>query len=71
MTNAKDQACDLCGLPVPKDGLVLKTGGRDFAFCCEGCVGIWRMLNPSAAQAPVQEEADERPFGKGREELAR
>ncbi len=46
------ETCDLCGLPVLKDGLHLKTSGRDLAFCCEGCRGIWQMLNPGAAKAP-------------------
>ncbi len=50
MTNTPEQSCDLCGLPVPKDGLNLKTPERDLAFCCEGCRGIWQMLNPGTAQ---------------------
>lgn len=55
MSEAPGQTCDLCGLPVPKDGLDLRTPERDFFFCCEGCRGIWQMLNPGAAQAPDDE----------------
>jgi copper chaperone CopZ len=52
MSEAPGRTCDLCGLQVPKDGLHLKAGKKDLAFCCEGCRGIWQMLNPGAAQAP-------------------
>jgi hypothetical protein len=39
------KSCDLCGLPVEIDGfkLVAKDGQKD--FCCEGCLGIYQMLN--------------------------
>jgi len=39
------KSCDLCGLPVEIDGfkLVTKEGKKD--FCCEGCLGIYQMLN--------------------------
>lgn len=50
MNNTPGQTCDLCGLPVPKDGLHLKASGREYAFCCEGCRGIWVMLNPDAVE---------------------
>ncbi|CAA7617908.1 Transcriptional regulators [Candidatus Terasakiella magnetica] len=49
MSATKGLVCDLCGLPVLKDGLHLKAGEKDFAFCCEGCRGIWVMLNPDVA----------------------
>jgi hypothetical protein len=49
MNKAQEQTCDLCGLPVAKDGLHLEAGEKDLAFCCEGCRGIWVMLNPEAA----------------------
>jgi hypothetical protein len=44
------EACDLCGLPVLKDGLHLKTVEKEMAFCCEGCRGIWVMLNPDTVK---------------------
>jgi hypothetical protein len=48
MSEAPEQTCDLCGLPVLKDGLYLNVGVKQKAFCCEGCRGIWGMLNPDA-----------------------
>lgn len=50
MSKSPEQNCDLCGLPVPKDGIHLKAGDEDKAFCCEGCRGIWVMLNPDAVK---------------------
>ncbi|MEI6745510.1 MAG: heavy metal translocating P-type ATPase metal-binding domain-containing protein [Methylococcaceae bacterium] len=40
------KACDLCGLTVEVSGfcLKLKTGEKK-DFCCEGCKGIYQMLN--------------------------
>ena len=40
------KACDLCGLAVEVSGfcLKLKTGEKK-DFCCEGCKGIYQMLN--------------------------
>ena len=45
MSNARELACDLCSLPVPPQGPHLKSGNRELVFCCEGCRGIWQMLN--------------------------
>ncbi|TAN63477.1 MAG: metal-binding protein [Magnetospirillum sp.] len=45
MSEARELACDLCSLPVPPHGPHLKFGNRELAFCCEGCRGIWQMLN--------------------------
>jgi len=44
MTEIK-KACDLCGLPVETPGFTLKTQEGDKAFCCEGCKGIYQLLN--------------------------
>jgi hypothetical protein len=44
MTDTK-KACDLCGLPVETPGFTLKTKEGDKAFCCEGCKGIYQLLN--------------------------
>ncbi len=37
--------CDLCGLPVEVDGFSLTTRSGPKRFCCEGCFGIFQMLN--------------------------
>jgi hypothetical protein len=37
--------CDLCGLPLPRKPWLLQTPERSYAFCCEGCLGIFRMLH--------------------------
>jgi hypothetical protein len=37
--------CDLCGLPVGLQDISLPTPERTFRFCCEGCRGIYQMLN--------------------------
>lgn len=37
--------CDLCGLPVEVPNFTLKTKEGKKAFCCEGCLGIYQMLN--------------------------
>lgn len=37
--------CDLCGLPVGLHDFSLATPERTFRFCCEGCKGIYQMLN--------------------------
>ena len=44
MTDTK-KVCDLCGLPVETSGFTLKTKEGDKAFCCEGCKGIYHLLN--------------------------
>lgn len=37
--------CDLCGLPVEIEGFTLLTKEGKKDFCCEGCQGIYEMLN--------------------------
>lgn len=37
--------CDLCGLTVEVPNFTLKTKEGDKSFCCEGCLGIYQMLN--------------------------
>jgi hypothetical protein len=44
MTDTK-KVCDLCGLPVEVPGFTLKTNEGDKNFCCEGCKGIYQLLN--------------------------
>ncbi len=38
-------SCDLCGLPVEIPDFHLKTKEGTKQFCCEGCLGIYRMLH--------------------------
>jgi hypothetical protein len=44
MTEEK-KSCDLCGLAVEVDGFKLATKEGQKDFCCEGCLGIYQMLN--------------------------
>ena len=37
--------CDLCSLPVGVNPFCLVSSARTFAFCCEGCKGIYQMLH--------------------------
>lgn len=40
------KACDLCSLTVEVLGFTLKLKtGEQKVFCCEGCKGIYQMLN--------------------------
>ena len=43
--NDTNKVCDLCGLVVETTGFTLKTKEGDKAFCCEGCKGIYQLLN--------------------------
>jgi len=51
-----NMACDLCSLPVGRRPFMLETPERTFAFCCEGCKGIYQMLHQ------IKEAGD--PLGK-------
>lgn len=37
--------CDLCSLEVEVSGFKLNTKDGEKQFCCEGCMGIYEMLN--------------------------
>jgi len=39
------KSCVLCGLPVEVSGFSLATKEGNKDFCCEGCKGIYQMLN--------------------------
>ena len=39
------RSCDLCGLDVGAKPFPLDHAGQALQFCCEGCRGIYRMLN--------------------------
>lgn len=44
-------ACDLCNLPVEVSGFELMTVTGLKRFCCEGCEGVYKMLNADALVA--------------------
>lgn len=44
MTDPK-KPCDLCSLPIGVTPFSLAVAGRTLDFCCEGCLGIYQMLN--------------------------
>ncbi len=59
-SEAEPQPCDLCGLPIEGAPWVLETLARQYAFCCDGCLGIFQMLhdidaNPATAPAPYRD----------------
>jgi len=37
--------CDLCSLPIEVPGFEVQTTDGQKRFCCEGCLGIFQMLN--------------------------
>ena len=39
------KVCDLCGLPVEIPWFRLETKEGVKEFCCEGCKGIYQLLN--------------------------
>jgi hypothetical protein len=39
------QPCDLCGLPIEGSPWVLETPASQYAFCCDGCLGIFQILH--------------------------
>lgn len=45
MAEKSNPPCDLCGLDVESEDFVIRTREKTLKFCCEGCVGIFRMLN--------------------------
>ena len=47
------QPCDLCGLPIEGAPWVIDTPMKRYAFCCDGCLGIFQMLHDiDAGTAP-------------------
>ena len=47
MTESPDPKtpCDLCSLPVGVKPCLLAMPEKTLGFCCEGCKGIYQMLN--------------------------
>lgn len=40
-----NEVCDICSLEVKDERYKIQTKDKTWRFCCEGCEGIWRMLN--------------------------
>jgi len=58
VTTSDDQ-CVLCGLDVGDRPCILETRGGSLNFCCEGCLGIYRLLNDDGEEAdPAPGKAD-------------
>jgi hypothetical protein len=55
MMSEIDKACDLCGLPVLTQNFKWLTKEGEKAFCCEGCMGIYRMLHEDEALTVADE----------------
>ncbi|GAB6068315.1 hypothetical protein JCM13664_16340 [Methylothermus subterraneus] len=51
--NSTKPSCDLCALPVEIPDFTLMTKSGLKRFCCEGCLGIYRLLH----EGEVVEEA--------------
>ncbi len=53
--------CDLCGLDVDVSNFKVKTVEGEKVFCCEGCKGIYSLLNeeqilPDSAESASHEQ---------------
>lgn len=42
---ADNDLCDLCGLNIGAQVWTLRLSAQEVRFCCEGCKGIYQMLN--------------------------
>lgn len=52
MSKKTREPCDLCGLDIEDDRFRLRTPSQgEKKFCCEGCLGIWRLVNDDQGQA--------------------
>ena len=57
--------CDLCALDCGNKPFTLDTAGKTLNFCCEGCRGIYEMLNEiNASPAPTGQNANNSPERK-------
>lgn len=50
---SEGKACDLCNLDVGIKPFVLNAEGKQYQFCCEGCLGIYQMLH-DIKEIPIQ-----------------
>lgn len=48
---SQNRSCDLCGLDVGIKPFYLDSAGKRLKFCCDGCLGIYRMLHESESTA--------------------
>ncbi len=48
--------CTLCDLAVEIPGFKLETKEGLQHFCCEGCLSIYRLLNPHKLLPPLNEK---------------
>lgn len=55
----EERSCDLCGLPVEVSGFEQPTKEGMKQFCCEGCLGIFRLLH----EDEIVENADRKKAG--------
>jgi len=50
--------CDLCALPVGVKPFNLALPGKTLHFCCDGCLGIYQMLNDIQESPPASGQND-------------
>jgi hypothetical protein len=55
MTDCK-KMCDLCGLAAEISDFTLKTKEGEKIFCCEGCKGIYQLLNEDQILQPESDQ---------------
>jgi hypothetical protein len=50
------KGCLLCNQPVEIPGFKLETKEGIQSFCCEGCLSIYRLLNPNKLLPTINEK---------------
>lgn len=55
--NNKNESCDLCGLDVEISGFSLNTPEGRKNFCCEGCKGIFELLNHDLVLPDIEQSS--------------
>jgi hypothetical protein len=58
--SAAKEPCALCGLDIEQE-TVLRTAGGVMRFCCEGCLGIYRLVNDVEAEEDAASAGPARP----------
>lgn len=51
-----DYPCDQCHQPVELEGFCFEADSGLKRFCCEGCLSIYRLLNPVLSPKNNKEE---------------
>lgn len=54
ITMTENKLCDLCGLDIEVTGFHLNTTEGAKHFCCEGCKGIYSLLNDDQILADAE-----------------